>query len=146
MSMETLPRNVLWPNFAKRDGLLPVVVQCVQTHMVLMQAWVNEEAYAATLRTGKAHYFSTSRERLWMKGEESGAVQNVQDVLLDCDGDAVLYLVEQTGVGACHTQAVTCFFRSALRGILEDPAQLRLSPKDQLSERQASVSVSIPLS
>lgn len=97
-------------DFQKCGGLLPVIAQDAQSGAVLMQAYANKEALAATLQSGFAHYFSRSRNKLWKKGEESGHLQKVQKVLLDCDGDCLLYLVEQTGA-ACHTGAATCFFR-----------------------------------
>lgn len=97
-------------DFAKQDGLLPVVVQDAQSRAVLMLAYVNEAALQATQETGFAHYYSRSRDRLWKKGETSGHVQRVVEVLVDCDQDTLLYLVEQTGP-ACHTHRSTCFYR-----------------------------------
>ncbi|ADC64465.1 Phosphoribosyl-AMP cyclohydrolase [Ferroglobus placidus DSM 10642] len=91
-------------------GLIPVIVQDVKTKEVLMLAYANEEALKRTIKTGYAHYFSRSRKKLWMKGEESGNVQRVVEIRVDCDGDAILYLVEQKGV-ACHTGNYSCFFR-----------------------------------
>jgi len=91
-------------------GLVPVVVQDVRTKEVLMLAYANEEALRKTFETGYAHYWSRSRNKLWMKGETSGNVQKVVEVRIDCDNDAVLYLVEQKGV-ACHTGNYTCFYR-----------------------------------
>ena len=90
------------------DGLVPVVAQDVATGAVLMLAWANAEALNLTVQTGQAHYYSRSRKELWRKGATSGHTQAVQAVLLDCDGDTVLYRVAQTG-GACHTGAYTCF-------------------------------------
>ena len=97
------------------DGLIPVVVQDAKTKEVLMLAYANEEALRKTFETGFAHYFSRSRKKLWMKGEESGNVQKVIEVRVDCDEDALLYIVEQKGV-ACHTGNYSCFFRK-LEGI-----------------------------
>ena len=88
--------------------LMPVVVQDSTTHEVLMLAYVNQESLALTLSTGKATYWSRSRNELWVKGATSGHHQKVVSVSLDCDGDALLILVEQTGV-ACHTGAQSCF-------------------------------------
>jgi phosphoribosyl-ATP pyrophosphohydrolase/phosphoribosyl-AMP cyclohydrolase len=90
------------------DGLVPVVTQESRSGDVLMVAYANREALDRTLSTGLAHYFSRSRGRLWQKGETSGHVQRITEVRLDCDGDAVLYRVEQTGP-ACHTGTRTCF-------------------------------------
>ncbi len=89
-------------------GLIPVVVQDVETKDVLMLAWMNVEALHRTIETRKATYWSRSRQEFWVKGETSGNTQAVREVRLDCDGDTLLMLVEQTGV-ACHTGASTCF-------------------------------------
>jgi len=98
-------------NFEKGGGLVPVVVQDARTKKVLMVAYANKEALEKTLRTGFAHYYSRSRKKLWKKGETSGNTQRVKQILLDCDGDTLLYLVEQKGV-ACHTGEYSCFFRT----------------------------------
>ncbi|GAA4285438.1 phosphoribosyl-AMP cyclohydrolase [Brevibacterium daeguense] len=90
------------------DGLLPVVVQEHTTREVLMLAWMNAEALGRTLDTGRATYWSRSRNEYWVKGETSGHVQHVRRVSLDCDGDTVLLEVDQTGP-ACHTNTETCF-------------------------------------
>ena len=93
------------------EGLLPVVAQDVDTGEVLMLAYVDEAALARTKETGRAHYYSRSRAELWEKGATSGHTQVVSEIRIDCDGDALLYLVEQTG-GACHTGYETCFYRT----------------------------------
>ncbi|HJJ47857.1 MAG TPA: phosphoribosyl-AMP cyclohydrolase [Methanocorpusculum sp.] len=90
--------------------LVPVVVQDVVSKDVLMFAWANEEAVLLTVESGFAHYFSRSRGKLWKKGEESGHLQRVSEVLVDCDCDTLLYLVEQEGC-ACHEGYRSCFFR-----------------------------------
>ena len=90
-------------------GLVPVVTQA-ESGEVLMLAYADKEALRLTLQTGKAHYFSRSRQKLWLKGETSGNTQEVQEVLIDCDQDAVLYRVKQKGV-ACHTGNRSCFYR-----------------------------------
>lgn len=92
------------------SGLVLIIAQDSKTNEVLMVAFANRRAIEKTVVTGKAHYFSTSRKKLWMKGESSGHVQEVKEVLLDCDGDAVLYKVEQKG-GACHKGYKSCFYR-----------------------------------
>ncbi len=94
-------------------GLLPVVAQDARTGEVLMLAWANAEALGLTLETGRAHYWSRSRGELWKKGETSGHMQQVADVRLDCDGDAVLVVVDQEGA-ACHTGDHSCFDRDVL--------------------------------
>ena len=96
------------------DGLVPVVAQERLSGDVLMLAWANREALKQTLLSGKAHYYSRSRQTLWRKGETSGHEQRVVEIRLDCDGDAVLYRVEQTGP-ACHTGTRTCFSRAVRR-------------------------------
>ena len=93
---------------ALRTGLVPVIAQQWDTGEVLMLAWVDAEALEQTLRTRLATYYSRSRQRLWTKGETSGHVQRVVGVSFDCDGDAILYSVDQTGP-ACHTGTATCF-------------------------------------
>ena len=92
-------------------GLVPVITQDAQSGRVLMLAWANREALAETISTGRGVYFSRSRGKLWRKGEESGNIQTVSEVRLDCDGDAVLYVVTQVGGMACHTGRESCFFR-----------------------------------
>lgn len=92
-------------------GLIPCIVQDYETGEVLMMAWMNKESYKKTLETGRMVYYTRSRQRLWMKGEESGHIQQVKELLIDCDKDTILAKVEQTGA-ACHTGNRTCFYRS----------------------------------
>lgn len=99
----------LRPKF-NADGLIAAIAQDVETRQVLMMAWMNAEALDATLKTGRATYWSRSRKSLWVKGETSGHTQSVEQVQIDCDQDAVLLLVRQTG-GACHTGRASCFYR-----------------------------------
>ncbi len=103
------------------QGLVPAVAQDFSTGEVLMLAYMNREALERTLSTGRAHYYSRSRKRLWMKGETSGNFQFVKGVFYDCDGDTVLLLVDQKGP-ACHTGERTCFFRSLTRAPGRPPA------------------------
>jgi phosphoribosyl-AMP cyclohydrolase len=99
--------------FAKgAHGLLPAIVQDYQTGEVLMLAYINQLAWEKTLQTGKAHYWSRSRSSLWLKGETSGHVQVIKEILVDCDQDAVIYKVEQLGGAACHTGYRSCFHRT----------------------------------
>jgi phosphoribosyl-AMP cyclohydrolase len=98
-------------DFAKQGGLVPVVVQDYRTLEVLMLAYMNEEALRKTRRTGKAHYYSRSRDKLWLKGEESGHYQQVKGLYVDCDNDTLLLRVRQLGEGACHMGYESCFFR-----------------------------------
>lgn len=98
-------------DFDKGNGLVPAIAQDADTGDVLMLAWMNREAYEETLRTGRACYFSRSRGKLWRKGEESGHVQEVRGVYVDCDGDTILLKVSQIGGAACHEGYRSCFFR-----------------------------------
>ena len=99
------------PDFSKGDGLLPAIAQDADTGEVLMLAYMNRESYEETLQTGRAVYFSRSRNKLWRKGEESGHVQHVKGIYLDCDTDTILLKVEQVGGAACHEGYSSCFFR-----------------------------------
>jgi phosphoribosyl-AMP cyclohydrolase len=93
------------------DGLVPAVAQDVETDEILMLAYVTEEALARTRDTGRAHYYSRSREELWEKGASSGHTQAIEEIRVDCDGDALVYRVHQEG-GACHTGHESCFYRT----------------------------------
>ncbi len=112
----TLPRS-LTPaaftmiDFDKSGGLVPAIAQDAETGEVLMLAWMNREAFDETVRTGRAVYFSRSRNKLWRKGEESGNVQMVEGIFIDCDADTVLLKVRQIGGAACHEGYKSCFFR-----------------------------------
>lgn len=98
------------PDFQRGGGLLPAIAQDAHSGRVLMLAWMNREAFEETLSSGRAVYYSRSRQRLWRKGEESGHFQKVVDISVDCDADAILVRVEQTGA-ACHEGYASCFFR-----------------------------------
>jgi phosphoribosyl-AMP cyclohydrolase len=98
-------------DFDKSGGLVPVIAQDADSGVVLMLAWMNREAYEETQRTGRAVYYSRSRNRLWRKGEESGHYQEVRDILIDCDADTILLKVHQIGGAACHEGYQSCFFR-----------------------------------
>ena len=93
------------------DGLVAAIAQDATTHKVLTLAWMNRDALARTHDTREVHYFSRSRNKLWRKGESSGHVQRVREIRLDCDGDAIVLLVDQEGGIACHTGHERCFFR-----------------------------------
>lgn len=120
-------REINW----SQDGLVPAIAQEADTGKVLMVAWMNREALKETAETGSAVYWSRSRRRLWRKGEESGHVQKVRSICLDCDEDVILLEVEQLGGIACHTGRANCFFRR-LEGdqwvvtapVLKDPGQI----------------------
>src|SRR5438477_7893331 len=106
-------------DFDKAGGLVPAIAQDADTGEVLMLAWMNREAYDETVRTGRACYFSRSRNRLWRKGEESGNVQEVREVFIDCDADTILLKVKQIGGAACHEGYKSCFFRKVEGGGLK---------------------------
>ena len=109
------------------DGLVPAVAQQHDSGEVLMLAWMNREAVAETLRTGRVCYWSRARGRLWRKGETSGQIQQLVELRLDCDGDALLLRVDQTGV-ACHTGRRSCFFRAVRDGRLVTVAKVLIDP------------------
>jgi phosphoribosyl-AMP cyclohydrolase len=111
------------------DGLVAAIAQDATTHTVLTLAWMNREALARTEATREAHYWSRSRGKLWRKGESSGHVQRVRDIRLDCDGDAVLLLVEQQGGIACHTGHGRCFFQQLEDGAWHDVEPILKDPK-----------------
>jgi phosphoribosyl-AMP cyclohydrolase len=110
------------------NGLVPAIAQQHGTGEVLMMAWMNREAVAETLATGQVCYFSRSRGRLWRKGETSGQTQRLVELRVDCDGDTLLLLVDQTGV-ACHTGRRNCFFRAARDGALVEIAAPEVAPE-----------------
>jgi len=97
------------------NGLIPAIIQEQKTGRVLMFAWMNRQSLETTVATGKTHFWSRSRKKFWMKGEESGHVQVVKDIAFDCDADVLLIQVEQTGA-ACHEGYKSCFFRSVENG------------------------------
>ncbi len=118
-------------DFAKGGGLLPAIAQDWKTGEVLMLAYINEEAWNETLKTGNATYWTRSRQKLWRKGEESGNVQKVKEIYVDCDEDTVIFKVEQIGGAACHEGYRSCFFRKYENGELKvigervfDPAKV----------------------
>ncbi|SLN49871.1 phosphoribosyl-AMP cyclohydrolase [Oceanibacterium hippocampi] len=109
-------------------GLVPAIAQQHDSGEVLMMAWMNRDAIAATLTEGRACYWSRSRKALWRKGESSGHVQHLKDFRIDCDGDTILLLVDQIGL-ACHTGRRSCFFRAVADGGLEEIAPVEKSPE-----------------
>jgi phosphoribosyl-AMP cyclohydrolase len=122
-----------WLDQLKWDerGLVPVIAQDAESARVLMLAWMDREALARTAETGEAIYYSRSRERLWRKGEESGHVQRVREIRLDCDNDVVLLKVEQVGGIACHTGRPSCFFQQligdrwvTIEAVVKDPTEI----------------------
>ncbi|HFC97137.1 MAG TPA: phosphoribosyl-AMP cyclohydrolase [Thermosulfurimonas dismutans] len=128
---------MLRPDFEKGGGLVPVIVQDAETGEVLMLAYMNEEAWERTLATGKAHFFSRSRGKIWLKGETSGHVQEVRDILLDCDADTVLLRVKQHGGAACHTGYRSCFYRRIRGGQVEIVGQKIFDPEEVYGRKGA---------
>ena len=118
------------PDFSKHGGLLPAIVQSDADGKVLMLAYMNELAWEKTVETGKAHYWSRSRQKLWLKGEESGHIQVVREIYLDCDLDTILLKVEQRGGAACHTGYESCFYRRLENGRLEVIGEPVFDPKE----------------
>ncbi|MBW2194117.1 MAG: phosphoribosyl-AMP cyclohydrolase [Deltaproteobacteria bacterium] len=116
--------------FAKCGGLIPAIVQDYKTGEVLMLAYMNEQAWQETLTTGEATYWSRSRQELWVKGETSGNVQLVKEILIDCDDDTVLLRVEQVGGAACHTGYRSCFFKKVEDGSIRVVGEKVFDPKE----------------
>ena len=121
-----------WLDAIKWDdkGLVPAIAQEKGTGKILMMAWMNRESLGLTRETGHAVYWSRSRKKLWHKGEESGNVQRVKELYLDCDGDAVLMKIEQIGDAACHTGKRSCFFRKVENGTVSDVGVQVFDPKE----------------
>lgn len=116
-------------------GLIPAIAQDAETGQVLMVAWMNAEAFEETATTKRATYFSRSRQRLWRKGEESGHVQHVKEIRLDCDADVVLLSVEQVGGIACHTGRAHCFYKKLSdEGEWEDVESV-IKPPEQIYQQ-----------
>ena len=112
------------------DGLIPAIAQDHETGEVLMLAYINEEAWNYSLETGNATYWSRSRSKLWKKGESSGHVQLIKEILVDCDQDTIIFKVEQLGGAACHTGHRTCFHRKVNGESLETVGEPVFNPDD----------------
>ncbi len=117
-------------NFKKTGGLIPAIVQDYATGEILMLAYMNQEAFDATLSSGQATYFSRSRQTLWIKGETSGNVQMVKEIRIDCDDDTVLLKVEQLGGAACHTGHRSCFYKKFENGSIRVIGEPMFDPKE----------------
>ncbi|MEJ1336787.1 MAG: phosphoribosyl-AMP cyclohydrolase [Candidatus Sedimenticola sp. (ex Thyasira tokunagai)] len=117
-------------DFTKGNGLVTAIAQDANTGEILMLANMNEESLGMTLELGEAVYWSRSRQKLWHKGEESGNVQKVKELYIDCDGDAILMKVEQIGDAACHTGKRSCFFRRVDSGAVVDVGVQVFDPKE----------------
>lgn len=117
-------------DFGKQEGLVPAIAQDWETGEVLMLAYMNREAFEETVRTGRACYFSRSRNKLWRKGEESGNVQIVKEIRIDCDSDTVVLKIDQIGGAACHTGFRSCFFRKIQDGVIVEDGVKVFDPKE----------------
>ena len=117
-------------DFARGQGLIPAIVQDWKTGEVLMVAYMNAKSWAKTQETGRACFWSRSRKKLWLKGETSGHVQIVKEAYIDCDNDALLLKVEQTGGAACHTGYRSCFYRRVAGGKTEAVGERVFDPKE----------------
>ena len=117
-------------DFEKCGGLIPTIVQEFNTGEVLMLAFMNEEAWQETIKTGRATYWSRTRQELWAKGKTSGHVQLVKEIRIDCDNDTVLLKVEQVGGAACHTGYRTCFFKKVEEGSVQEIGEKIFDPKE----------------
>ena len=117
-------------DFEKQGGLIPVVAQDWQSGEVLMLAYMNRESFEETVRTGRACYFSRSRNKLWRKGEESGNVQLVREIRIDCDADAVVLRIDQVGGAACHTGHRSCFYRKVEGGKVVEEGEKVFNPEE----------------
>jgi phosphoribosyl-AMP cyclohydrolase len=117
-------------DFRKQEGLVPAIVQDAETGEVLMLAYMSPESFEETLRTGNACFYSRSRSKLWTKGEESGNVQQVIEVRIDCDNDTILLKVNQVGGAACHTGYRSCFYRKIEGGSLIEDGEKIFDPKE----------------
>nr|WP_158046340.1 phosphoribosyl-AMP cyclohydrolase [Skermanella pratensis] len=129
MTMNAGSREVLDLVSFDANGLVAAIAQQHDTGEVLMLAWMNRAALEETLATGRVCYFSRSRGKLWRKGETSGQIQHLKELRVDCDGDAVLLLVDQTGV-ACHTGRRSCFYRAARQGGVETILDVETDPEN----------------
>lgn len=107
-------------DFAKCGGLIPAIAQDHKTNEILMMAYINAESWQETINSGYATYYSRSRQQLWKKGESSGHLQVVKEILVDCDLDTVIFKIEQLGPGACHTGHRSCFYRKVENGELSE--------------------------
>jgi phosphoribosyl-AMP cyclohydrolase len=117
-------------DFEKQGGLIPAIAQDWQSGEVLMLAYMNRESFEETLATGRACYFSRSRNKLWRKGEESGNFQVVKEVRIDCDADAVVLRIDQVGGAACHTGHRSCFFRKISDGKVVEEGEKVFNPDE----------------
>ena len=122
-------------DFSKMGGLAPAIVQDNDSGEVLMLAFMNQAAWEATLETGKATYYSRSRDKLWVKGESSGNTQQVREIRVDCDNDTILLKVEQIGGAACHLGYKSCFFRKVTEDGVLETTETRIFDPDEVYKK-----------
>lgn len=122
--MSTWLDEIRWDS----QGLVPMIAQDANSQRILMFAYANREAVALTAEKGTAHYWTRSRQKLWHKGEESGHFQHVREIRLDCDGDVIIYSIDQEGGIACHTGRESCFFRVLRDGVWEITDEVKKDP------------------
>jgi len=128
MTLSEEIKNIV--DFSKANGLVTAIAQDADSGEILMVANMNEESLAMSIELGEAVYWSRSRQKLWHKGEESGNIQKIRELYLDCDGDALLLKVEQIGDAACHTGKRSCFFRKLENGAFTDVGVQVFDPKE----------------
>ena len=128
MALSEEIKNIV--DFSKANGLVTAIAQDAESGEILMVANMNEESLARSIELGEAVYWSRSRQKLWHKGEESGNIQKIRELYLDCDGDALLLKVEQIGDAACHTGKRSCFFRKLENGGITDVGVQVFDPKE----------------
>ena len=117
-------------DFKKTDGLIPAIAQDYASGEILMLGYMNQEAFDATLASGKATYYSRSRQTLWIKGETSGNLQRIKEIRIDCDDDTVLLKVEQLGGAACHTGHRSCFYKKIENGSIRVIGEPMFDPRE----------------
>ena len=130
MAIKKLVNQMIKVDFEKSGGLVPAIVQDHETGEVLMLAYMNRKAFDATLKNGKATYWSRSRQTLWVKGETSGNVQLVKEIRIDCDDDTILIKVEQLGGAACHTGHQSCFHKKIEKGAIRIVGKPVFDPRE----------------
>ena len=123
-------------DFKKNNGLVPAIAQDYETGEVLMMAYMNKESWELTLKTGIAHYWSRSRNKLWKKGESSGNVQEIKEIRIDCDDDTILLKIKQIGEAACHTGFRSCFYRVVRNDALIEDGEKIFNPDDVYGEKK----------
>lgn len=123
-------------DFEKQNGLIPAIAQDCRTGEVLMMAYMNRESWELTLKTGIAHYWSRSRNKLWKKGESSGNVQKIREIRVDCDDDTILLKINQIGEAACHTGYKSCFYRVVKNNELIEDGKKIFNPEEVYGEKK----------